>query len=72
MVLDNTLSIANLPRIPHLRVGTSGAFELACLSRERAQFMLASGKENYGIFALIVGDIISQRWLAASKNPYRE
>ena len=71
MDLENSLSIANLPRIPHLRIGTSGALELACLSPDRGKSILAAGKENYGMFALIIGDIISQRWLAASENPYQ-
>ena len=66
------ISISDLPEIQHVQKEGLGTLDLAEIGQEQLQSILAAGIKHYGSLALVLGDVISKRWLKTSNNPYKD
>ncbi|MBM3526122.1 MAG: hypothetical protein FJX57_24490 [Alphaproteobacteria bacterium] len=61
-----------LPSIPVIDVGHLGPLAVLKAERARAQALLASARRRYTRPVLRIGDELSERWLARSRNPFAD
>lgn len=64
------VSGGKLPRIPLIDVTDAGPVALITAARERCERLLEAGRRCYGPAFITIGDPLSRRWLARSRNPY--
>ncbi len=61
---------AALPDIPFIELGAESPVALAAAERDRAETIIAAGRQDYGGLFMAVGDRMSRRWLVRTRNPY--
>lgn len=58
--------------VPLIEGGPNGALTSVGHSKERAAELVGEAERYYGRKSILLGDWLSRRWLAKSKNPYRD
>ena len=65
-----SMSMTDLPEIPHHHMIGSSPVALAQVDPGRLRAIIAAGTDHYGQRTLALADAISRRWLTACANPY--